>query len=87
MKYNEFEALLEEIKTKFTPGIKFDNHNIGGDQVHTVTTKDEFVMMGGIIVLCVNGMVGYRSNIPVHKNNVDALIIKDELENQDNDNK
>lgn len=86
MKYKEFEALLEEVKTKFTPGVKFDNHNIGGDQVHTVTTKDGFAKMGDdIIVLCVNGMVGYGSTIRVHKNNEDALIIKDELENTDND--
>ena len=59
MKYAEFKALLEEMKTKFVPGVKFDNLNIGGTRIHTVTDNDRLAMMGdGIIVLCVNGIVG-----------------------------
>ena len=59
MKYSEFKALLEEMKTKFIPGVKFDNLNIGGTTIHTITTEDRLAMMGeGTIVICVNGILG-----------------------------
>lgn len=73
MKYAEFKALLEEMKTKFVPGVKFDNLNIGGTRIHKVTHNDRLAMYGdGTIVLCVNGIVG--RDIMNKKDNSGELI-------------
>ena len=54
MTYSHKE-ILESVKFTLKPGTKFDNKNIGGTTVHTVTENDRFAMSGNGIVLGLNG--------------------------------
>jgi len=85
MTYAEHYSLLNEMKTQFTTGVKFDNLNIGGTTIYTTTENDRLVMMGdGCIVLCVDGVLGRDMTKPknrsgemilVYKNNQQAEIL------------
>lgn len=85
MTYAEHYSLLNKMKTKFTPGVKFDNLNIGGTTIYKMTENDRLVMMGdGCIVLCVDGVLGRDMTKPknrsgemivVYKNNQQAEIL------------
>ena len=55
MKYSEHKELLEFVKNKLQPGVTFDNKNINGTTIHTVTENDRFAMHGKGIALCIDG--------------------------------
>jgi hypothetical protein len=55
MTYSEHKEILDQMKSTFVPGVTFDNNNIGGTTVHTVTESDRFAMSGNGIVLGLNG--------------------------------
>jgi hypothetical protein len=56
MKYAEFKSILDQMKSTFVPGVTFDNKNIGGSTVHTVTENDRLAMFGiDSVVLGLNG--------------------------------
>jgi hypothetical protein len=85
MTYTEHYSLLNEMKTQFTPGVKFNNLNIGGTKIYKMTDNDRLAMMGdGWIVLCVDGVLGRDMTKPknrsgemivVYKNNQQAEIL------------
>ena len=54
MTYSHKE-ILESVKSTLKPGTTFDNKNIGGTTVHTVTENDRFAMFGNGVVLGLNG--------------------------------
>ena len=55
MTYSEHKEILESVKSALKPGTTFDNTNICGSTVHTVTENDRFVMFGNGVVLGLNG--------------------------------
>ena len=55
MTYSEHKEILESVKSTLKPGTTFDNTNIGGSIVHTVTENDRFAMFGDGVVLGLNG--------------------------------
>ena len=55
MTYSEHKEILESVKSTLKPGTTFDNKNIGGSTVYTVTENDRFVMFGNGVVLGLNG--------------------------------
>lgn len=57
MKYSEHKELLEFVKSKLQPGVTFDNRNINGTTIHTVTENDKFAMHGNGIVLGIDGRI------------------------------
>lgn len=67
MTYSEHKEILESVKSTLKPGTTFDNKNIGGTTVHTVTENDRFAMFGiDSVVLGLNG--GTDKIIVVYKN-------------------
>jgi hypothetical protein len=73
MKYAEFKSILDKMKSTFVPGVTFDNKNLGGSTIYTVTENDRLAMQGtGTIVLGVNG--GTDKLIVVYKDGKTAEI-------------